>query len=219
MRSIARPGSRFRRRTTSPCCASSVRSVGRTSAACSSTGRVSATLQPPRISTGPKVSMSPGRRRRTGSCSPSSRAPTHPPARADRTTRAASTTPMRTTWGRATWRPCAPRPQQPPLPHHLLSVIEPFERAYEVGLSRLRDEMGCDCVVTGDIAEVQGHPNWIRERSFNGYPPFDTCAYVVPFEDLDFGSAKALARRVLRSGSRRPVVPGSGRRHVRSPRC
>ncbi len=51
------------------------------------------------------------------------------------------------------------------LPHHLLSVTEPFERAYEVGLSRLRDEMGCDCVLTGDIAEVDGHPNWIRERS------------------------------------------------------
>ena len=51
------------------------------------------------------------------------------------------------------------------LPHHLLSVNEPFDRAYEVGLSRLRDEMGCDCVVTGDIAEVDGHPNWIRERS------------------------------------------------------
>ncbi len=105
------------------------------------------------------------------------------------------------------------------LPHHLLSVNESFERAYEVGLSRLRDEMGCDCVVTGDIAEVHGHPNWIRERSFNGYPPFDTCAYVVPFEDLDFGSAKALARRVLRSGSPRPAVPGGGRRRVRSPRC
>lgn len=50
------------------------------------------------------------------------------------------------------------------LPHYVLSICEPFERSYEAALSQLRDEMGINCVVTGDIAEVDGHPNWIRER-------------------------------------------------------
>lgn len=51
------------------------------------------------------------------------------------------------------------------LPHHVLPVSAPFDKGYEAGLRRLREEMGIDCVVTGDIAEVEGHPNWIRERS------------------------------------------------------
>jgi len=51
------------------------------------------------------------------------------------------------------------------LPHHVLPVTPPFEKGYEAGLRRLRDDMGIDCVVTGDIAEVAGNPNWIRERS------------------------------------------------------
>jgi uncharacterized protein (TIGR00290 family) len=51
------------------------------------------------------------------------------------------------------------------LPHHVLTVNPPFEKSYEAGLRRLRDEMGITCVITGDIAEVDGNPNWIRERS------------------------------------------------------
>lgn len=51
------------------------------------------------------------------------------------------------------------------LPHHVLPISAPFEESYESGLRRLRDEMGIDCVVTGDIAAVNGNPNWIRERS------------------------------------------------------
>ncbi|HYW77853.1 MAG TPA: hypothetical protein VFA48_14740 [Gammaproteobacteria bacterium] len=31
-------------------------------------------------------------------------------------------------------------------------------------LMALHEDMGIDCVVTGDIAEVDGYPNWIRER-------------------------------------------------------
>jgi uncharacterized protein (TIGR00290 family) len=50
------------------------------------------------------------------------------------------------------------------LPYRVLTVRAPFEAGYEAGLRRLRDEMGIDCVVTGDIAEVNGNPNWIRER-------------------------------------------------------
>jgi uncharacterized protein (TIGR00290 family) len=51
------------------------------------------------------------------------------------------------------------------LPHHILTVSEPFDKSYEVALSRLREEMGITTVITGDIAEVNGSPNWIRERS------------------------------------------------------
>jgi len=50
------------------------------------------------------------------------------------------------------------------LPHYVLSISEPFERSYETALGKLRDEMGINCVVTGDIADVDGNPNWIRER-------------------------------------------------------
>jgi diphthamide synthase (EF-2-diphthine--ammonia ligase) len=47
------------------------------------------------------------------------------------------------------------------LPHHVLPVIPPFESGYETGLRRLQDEMGIDCVITGDISEVGGNPNWV----------------------------------------------------------
>lgn len=50
------------------------------------------------------------------------------------------------------------------LPHHILPITAPFDKSYEAGLRRLRDEMDIGCVVTGDIAEVDGNPNWIRER-------------------------------------------------------
>jgi uncharacterized protein (TIGR00290 family) len=51
------------------------------------------------------------------------------------------------------------------LPHQVLRVEEPFAESYETHLRALRNEMGIDAVVTGDIAEVGGSPNWIRERS------------------------------------------------------
>ncbi len=51
------------------------------------------------------------------------------------------------------------------LPHHVLSISAPFEQSYETSLRRLRNEMGIDCVITGDIAAADGSPNWIRERS------------------------------------------------------
>jgi uncharacterized protein (TIGR00290 family) len=51
------------------------------------------------------------------------------------------------------------------LPHHIFSISAPFEQSYETELRRLRDELGVNCVVTGDIAEVNGSQNWIRARS------------------------------------------------------
>lgn len=51
------------------------------------------------------------------------------------------------------------------LPHYILRIEKPFEESYEAHLRNLRNEMGINVVVTGDIAEVGGSPNWIRERS------------------------------------------------------
>ncbi len=51
------------------------------------------------------------------------------------------------------------------LPHYVLSIRDPFEKSYESALGELRDKMGVNTVITGDIAEVAGRPNWIRERS------------------------------------------------------
>src|SRR5581483_8991573 len=44
------------------------------------------------------------------------------------------------------------------LPHHVLSIQEPFAQGYETALAQLRDEMNIDAVITGDIAEVAGSP-------------------------------------------------------------
>ncbi len=51
------------------------------------------------------------------------------------------------------------------LPHLLWPVRPPFAEGYEAGLRWLQETMGIGTVVTGDIAEVGGYPNWIRERS------------------------------------------------------
>lgn len=51
------------------------------------------------------------------------------------------------------------------LPHYVLSVEKPWETGYEEALRRLHRMTGIDTVVTGDIAEVGGMPNWIRERT------------------------------------------------------
>lgn len=51
------------------------------------------------------------------------------------------------------------------LPHHTLSVEEPFKESYQNAICSLRQKYGIDTLITGDIAEVDGYPNWIRECS------------------------------------------------------
>lgn len=51
------------------------------------------------------------------------------------------------------------------VPHHVLSVDPPYEAGYEEALRRLREMTGIEVVVSGDIAEVNGMPNWIGERT------------------------------------------------------
>ncbi|MDX2227811.1 MAG: hypothetical protein SFY92_12065 [Verrucomicrobiae bacterium] len=46
-----------------------------------------------------------------------------------------------------------------------LPVSEPYDLDYEEGLRKIRDDHGIGTVFTGDIAEVDGFPNWILQRA------------------------------------------------------
>lgn len=48
------------------------------------------------------------------------------------------------------------------LPHQVIQIEEPYFESYRAGLGGLLAE-GIGTVVTGDIAEVAGMPNWIRQ--------------------------------------------------------
>jgi diphthine-ammonia ligase len=49
--------------------------------------------------------------------------------------------------------------------HELIPVSSPYRPSYEDGLARIRTLFRADAVVTGDIAEVAGFPNWISQCS------------------------------------------------------
>lgn len=51
------------------------------------------------------------------------------------------------------------------LPHYTLQVNEPFEESYKKAILSLQEKQKIGTLVTGDIAEVDGYPNWIRECS------------------------------------------------------
>jgi uncharacterized protein (TIGR00290 family) len=51
------------------------------------------------------------------------------------------------------------------LPHRVVPIEEPFRAGYEEAIRALRAADGIEVLVTGDIAEVDGQRNWIRERS------------------------------------------------------
>jgi len=53
------------------------------------------------------------------------------------------------------------------LPHYTLEIDEPFKESYKKAILSLRERQGIATLITGDIAEVDGHPNWIRECSEN----------------------------------------------------
>ncbi|MBI4436040.1 MAG: diphthine--ammonia ligase [Candidatus Omnitrophica bacterium] len=50
-------------------------------------------------------------------------------------------------------------------PHYTFEVHEPFQAGYEEALHALKTKHGITQCITGDIAEVDGQPNWIRECS------------------------------------------------------
>ncbi len=47
--------------------------------------------------------------------------------------------------------------------HERIVVSEPYRRSYEEGLARIKDLFRADAVVSGDIEEVAGFPNWISQ--------------------------------------------------------
>jgi len=49
------------------------------------------------------------------------------------------------------------------LPHHTLEIREPYREAYQKAIAALRERWAIQTLVTGDIGEVDGHPNWMRE--------------------------------------------------------
>jgi uncharacterized protein (TIGR00290 family) len=49
--------------------------------------------------------------------------------------------------------------------HRVFDIREPMREGYVAALRQLVEEEGISVVVTGDIAEVDANPNWIRECS------------------------------------------------------
>ena len=49
------------------------------------------------------------------------------------------------------------------LPHHTIVVNEPYKESYGESIRSLNEEWRVDTLITGDIGEVCGHPNYIRE--------------------------------------------------------
>ena len=51
------------------------------------------------------------------------------------------------------------------IPHLLLEIQEPFAENYELQLRKLKEQLGAEVIVSGDISEVHANPNWISERA------------------------------------------------------
>ncbi|HEX2953890.1 MAG TPA: diphthine--ammonia ligase [Bacillota bacterium] len=51
------------------------------------------------------------------------------------------------------------------LPHYPVIIHEPFRESYEEAIAALKEKDGIETLVTGDIADVDGYPNWIRQCS------------------------------------------------------
>ncbi len=51
------------------------------------------------------------------------------------------------------------------IPYEVIPVGEPYKRSYEEALRKIKNRCQVETVVTGDIAEINGQPNWITQRS------------------------------------------------------
>jgi diphthine-ammonia ligase len=49
------------------------------------------------------------------------------------------------------------------LPHQTMEIEEPYGPAYQEAIATLGERWGIRTLVTGDMGEVDGHPNWIAE--------------------------------------------------------
>ena len=50
------------------------------------------------------------------------------------------------------------------LPHYEAELNAPLEESYEKAIRSFREKYKIDALITGDIAEVNEEPNWIRQR-------------------------------------------------------
>jgi len=50
-------------------------------------------------------------------------------------------------------------------PHRTIKVSEPFRESYEKAIYSIKEEYGIGILISGDISQVDGYPNWIRECS------------------------------------------------------
>jgi len=51
--------------------------------------------------------------------------------------------------------------------HTVMEINEPYRESYETAIHFLKKHYGISTLSTGDIAEVDGQPNWIKECSKN----------------------------------------------------
>jgi len=51
--------------------------------------------------------------------------------------------------------------------HHKMVVEAPLENAYEDAIHFFKERYKIEALITGDIAEVDGQPNWIKQRSIS----------------------------------------------------
>jgi len=49
------------------------------------------------------------------------------------------------------------------IPHYTFEIIEPFKANYKKAIQSLKNKYHISTLITGDIAEVNNEPNWIRE--------------------------------------------------------
>lgn len=49
------------------------------------------------------------------------------------------------------------------IPHVMFEIVKPYKKNYQKTIQSIKMKFGIDTLVTGDIAEVNQEPNWIRE--------------------------------------------------------
>ncbi|AFD06326.1 Dph6-related ATP pyrophosphatase [Solitalea canadensis] len=51
------------------------------------------------------------------------------------------------------------------IPHKIVEINEPFKEGYEDAIQNLKNDLGIELLISGDIDEVNNFPSWIKERS------------------------------------------------------
>jgi len=78
------------------------------------------------------------------------------------------------------------------VPRAVIEIKEPYKKSYEDAIHALKDKEGLDVLVTGDIAEVDGYPNWVKECSESAH-----VEVLTPLWKLD---RLTLANRLISNG-------------------